>query len=291
MGDTLENMSRKMTSASKVRSIVHIMKIMAASIIRHCEKASFASDCYLQTVEKALISCFKKIEPHHTYQEKRERRIGAIILGTDMGLVGPFNEQLAKFAKEYLSQKQETPMVIGIGERMISCLQDIQLSPHKKFNCPISIEGISPFIIQVLSEIEELFSENQETELLVFYHRSLSEEGYEPVMREILPIEEEWKERLSLIPWPTQQIPELIENPQGTLLFLLKEYVFISLARACAESITCENSSRFLCMQRAEKNIDEVTATLRQNFHHLRQNTIDSELFDVLAGVSSIMNK
>ncbi|WP_426357366.1 hypothetical protein ACPUVO_12960 [Pseudocolwellia sp. HL-MZ19] len=37
-------------------------------------------------------------------------------------------------------------------------------------------------------------------------------------------------------------------------------------------------------MQRAEKNIEELLEKLDKEFHVLRQNTIDAELNDVLAG-------
>jgi len=38
-------------------------------------------------------------------------------------------------------------------------------------------------------------------------------------------------------------------------------------------------------MQRAEKNIDSLLDDLKQKSRTLRQNSIDEELFDVIAGV------
>lgn len=291
MVDTLETMGRKMASAMKVRSVVSNMKIMAASMILQFERAVFDSDCYYKNIELGLVSCFKKMKPHAACPEIVDRKVVAIILGTDVGLVGSFNEQLAQYAKEMLTQKNENKLVMAVGERMSACLQNIQLPVAKRFSCPISIEAIAPFVIKVLSEIEEYFFDSQGVELVVFHHRSSSTEEYEPVITKILPFNEAWEERLALTRWPTHQIPELIEQPERAFLFLLKEYVFILLARACAESINCENLRRFFCMQRAEKNIDEFVFTLRQDFHLLRQNSINADLFDVQAGFSSARNE
>jgi F-type H+-transporting ATPase subunit gamma len=73
-----------------------------------------------------------------------------------------------------------------------------------------------------------------------------------------------------------------------TLRVLVREYLFISLFRACAESLASENASRLAAMQRADKNIDELLETLHGTFHRLRQSSIDEELFDVISGVEAL---
>ena len=73
-----------------------------------------------------------------------------------------------------------------------------------------------------------------------------------------------------------------------TLRALIREYLFISLFRACAESLASENASRLAAMQRAEKNIDELLEDLNRTFHRLRQSGIDEELFDVVSGFEAL---
>ena len=70
----------------------------------------------------------------------------------------------------------------------------------------------------------------------------------------------------------------------ATLRALIREYLFVSLFRACAESLASENASRLAAMQRADKNIDELLENLNGTFQRLRQSGIDEELFDVMAG-------
>jgi alternate F1F0 ATPase F1 subunit gamma len=64
--------------------------------------------------------------------------------------------------------------------------------------------------------------------------------------------------------------------------------LFVSLFRACAESLASENASRLAAMQRADKNIDELLEDLKRTFHRLRQSGIDEELFDVISGFESL---
>ena len=68
----------------------------------------------------------------------------------------------------------------------------------------------------------------------------------------------------------------------------IREYLFVSLFRACAESLASENASRLAAMQRADKNIDELLEELNRTFHRLRQSGIDEELFDVISGFEAL---
>jgi quercetin 2,3-dioxygenase len=67
------------------------------------------------------------------------------------------------------------------------------------------------------------------------------------------------------------------------------EYLFISLFRACAESLASENASRLAAMERADKNINELLEQLQGTFHRLRQSGIDEELFDVISGFEALV--
>jgi F0F1-type ATP synthase gamma subunit len=43
-----------------------------------------------------------------------------------------------------------------------------------------------------------------------------------------------------------------------------RAYLFISLYKACAESLARENGSRIAAMERAEKNIESLSAEVRR---------------------------
>ena len=70
----------------------------------------------------------------------------------------------------------------------------------------------------------------------------------------------------------------------ATLAALIREFVFVSLFRACAESLAAENARRFAAMQGAEQNINELMGSLTLNYNRQRQAAIDEELFDLIAG-------
>jgi F-type H+-transporting ATPase subunit gamma len=79
-----------------------------------------------------------------------------------------------------------------------------------------------------------------------------------------------------------------MNDREQTLLAFVREYLFVSMFRACAASLASENASRLAAMQRAEKNIDELLEDLNRTFHRLRQSGIDEELFDVVSGFEAL---
>jgi hypothetical protein len=73
-----------------------------------------------------------------------------------------------------------------------------------------------------------------------------------------------------------------------TLRGLIREYLFITLFRACAESLVSENASRLAAMERADRNIKELLEHLHGRLRRQRQGSIDEELFDVTAGYEAL---
>jgi F-type H+-transporting ATPase subunit gamma len=123
----------------------------------------------------------------------------------------------------------------------------------------------------------------------VFHNRPLSGALYEPVSQRLLPLDAQWQQGLAKIQWPTTNLPEVMGGGSATLRALIREYLFISLFRACAESLASENASRLSAMERADKNINDLLEQLHGSFHQLRQSSIDEELFDVISGFEALV--
>lgn len=69
---------------------------------------------------------------------------------------------------------------------------------------------------------------------------------------------------------------------------MVRQYLFVSLFRACSASLASENASRIAAMQAAEKNIEERLEELQSSFNHLRQTAITEELMDLVSGFEAL---
>jgi F-type H+-transporting ATPase subunit gamma len=216
------------------------------------------------------------------------RTVNAIVFGSDQGLVGQFNDLLADYVVKTLDPLHGDKKVWAVGERVQSRLADAGLPTVGLFAVPTSVNAVTPLVGQILVESEAHHGKGENVQLYLFHNCPKSGAAYEPVGQHLLPLDEKWGLRLAHLPWPTGNLPEVIGCQEQTLLALVHEYLFVSLYKACAESLASENASRLAAMQRAEKNIDELVGTLNQTFRRLRQTSIDEELFDVLSGYESL---
>ncbi|MES1993587.1 MAG: F0F1 ATP synthase subunit gamma [Pseudomonadota bacterium] len=287
MSDTAVSLRRKIASAGDLQSVVRTMKAMAASSISQYEQAVRALDDYYRAVELGLAASFRKtslVVAGTPAPRKETATIAAIVFGSDQGLVGKFNEVLAEFVVEQLEKQPGKKLLWVVGERMRARFADTGLLANEQFILPNSIKAITPLVGSILVEVESQRAKGAIAQVYVFHNRPKSGAIYTPVSQRLLPLDDLWRRDLAAIRWPSSNLPEVMNTGEQTLLALVREYLFVSLFRACAESLASENASRLAAMQRAEKNIDELLVDLNRAFHRLRQSGIDEELFDVVSG-------
>ena len=295
MSDTTAGLRRKIAGAEDLRSVVRTMKAVAASSIGQYEKSVHALDDYYRTVELGLGACFRKSGPAPLMAERKGKTvvdaIGAVVFGSDQGLVGQFNDVVADQAVKTLAALTAKSEVWAVGERVRARLTDAGLPLTGLFSVPGSVMAITPLVGQILVGCGLPRSQGDATELHLFFNRPTSGSGYEPVNQRLLPLDENWRRRLADLPWPTGNLPEVMGSGTATVRSFIREYLFVSIFRACAESLASENASRLAAMQRADKNIDESLEDLNGKFHRLRQSGIDEELFDVVSGFEALSAK
>jgi F-type H+-transporting ATPase subunit gamma len=280
---------RRIAGAEDLQAVVHTMKALAASSIGQYENSVRSLNDYYRVVELGLSLCLRAVErdPPVAQRNREPAVIGAVIIGSDQGLVGQFNDQVAELALKTLRKLPGEPRVWTVGERVNARLEDAGLVSDRLFGVPGSVQAITPLIGEIQLHSEPVF-DAADADVYVFYNRPLGGSGYEPSMRQLLPLDESWRRDLAAVRWPTSVLPELLGDQSGTLLALIREYLFISLYRACAESLASENAARLAAMQRADRNISEMLEVLRLTFNRERQRAIDEELFDVISGFESL---
>jgi F-type H+-transporting ATPase subunit gamma len=289
---TVATLRHKIAGAGDLQSVVRTMKAVAASSITQYENSVHALSDYARTVDLGLSVCFQRLGPVSIFPQSpldsKKHVISAVVFGTDQGLVGRFNDVVAEHAIRTLRQLPGEPQVWAVGERVQSHLVDAGLPLLECFPVPTSVNAITPLIGRILHENEARRGSSETNELHLIYNRPVSGAVYAPVSERLLPLDAKWQRELTQMSWPTKNLPELIGDGSATLSAFIREYLFVTLFRACAESLASENSSRLAAMQRADKNIDELLADLNSSYHRLRQSSIDEELFDVVSGFEAL---
>jgi F-type H+-transporting ATPase subunit gamma len=292
MSETTASLRRKIASAGDLQSVVRTMKALAASSIVEYEKPVLALADYYRAVELGLGACLRASGPEALIPERVGKSdsgdIGAVVFGSDQGLVGQFNEVVADYAIKTLAALPGKPQVWAIGERVQAHLASAGLQMMGTFSVPSSVMAITPLVGQIQIESESHRANDDYARVYVFHNRPLPGALYEPVSERLLPLDAQWQHDLANRKWPCVNLPEILCGGYATPRALIREYLFITLFKACAESLASENASRLAAMQRAEGNINELLESLHSTFHRLRQSSIDEELFDVISGCEAL---
>ena len=240
MSNTTESLRRTIAGAADLQSVVRTMKTVAASSIGQYEKSVSALAAYYHAVELGLGACLREIGEAPLDAERKDKTVadavGAIVFGSDQGLVGQFNDVVADYAVKTLAALPGKPEVWAVGERVHERLTDAGLPPIGLFTVPNSVMAITPLIGQILVESETRQLRGEVTELHLFYNRPTSGAVYAPVSQQLLPLDENWRHKLTELPWPTRTLPEVIGNDTATL-----RAIRVTTSSSCPGSVRARN--------------------------------------------------
>jgi F-type H+-transporting ATPase subunit gamma len=289
---TTESLKRRIKSAGDLLSVVKTMKALAAVSIRQYQKAVESLDDYNRTVEMGLQIVLK--ERMRTMMQSKamaSKRMGVIIFGSDQGLCGQLNEQISVYALDHIQAtgvKKESRKVLAVGARVADYVEDAGQPVDELLTTPGSTSGITPLVQEIIMVIEEWHFKQSVDHFMLFYNDYISGANYRPYHIQLLPVNRDWLKDIARKKWESKSLP--IYRMDGDRIFssLIREYLFVSLYRAFAESLASENASRLASMQNAEKNIEEQLLDLHVQFHRTRQMTITEELLDIVAGFEAL---
>jgi len=292
---TTEALKRRMKSAGDLLSVVKTMKALAAVSIRQYQRAVNSLRDYNRTVEMGLQVVLKeRMGATMRRKNAKMKRLGVIVFGSDQGLCGQLNEQISVFTLDYMKQsgvKKENRKVLSVGARVADYVEDAGQPVDELMTTPASTAGITPLVQEIIMIIDEWHFRHNIDHFLLFYNEYVTGATYHPHMLQLLPVDTDWLTGLARKKWDSKSLP--IFRMDGDKIFssLIREYLFVSLYRAFAESLASENASRLASMQNAEKNIEEQLQDLHVQFHRTRQMTITEELLDIVAGFEALQEE
>lgn len=289
---TLEAVKTRIVTVELLQSVVRTMKTLAAVSIRKQEKAIQTLAEYSRTIEMGLVALLRNAAAETTRQPAAEPgSLGVVILGSDQGLCGRFNEQVAAFSLEHLVRLEprvSSRHILCVGGRVHAKLAESGEQVDEVHSAPVSVTGILSVVNAVLLTIDAWRSRLQIGRVAVFHNRLAYGTVCAPRFLMLLPFDRERLRELAARPWPGPTIPCHTMERDRLLSLLIRHSLFASLYLALAESMAAENASRLASMQAAEKNIGERLDELNLLFRDMRQSAITEELLDVVAGFEAM---
>jgi F-type H+-transporting ATPase subunit gamma len=279
---TIRRRSRGVQNTAK---ITRAMEMIASSKMRKAQERGLAGRPYSDKIKQVIADLADlpqaENDIHPLLKRRPVKNIGVILISPDRGLSGGLDSNLNKQAASFmLKQKEPTQMVI-LGRRGIEYMRRYGRDIKAEF----SKLGDKPSLIDTLPIsriIMEAYTKGEIDTAFVVYAKFVNTMRQIPVVEELLPI----------VPDPSakKHISDYIFEPDapGVLGQLLPRFIESEIYHIILESIASEQSARMVAMKNATESANELLTALTLAYYKARQDSITSELLDIVSGASAI---
>ncbi len=285
--ETIEALRRQIEAAEGLHSVVRTMKVVSAASVRQYDDAVRSLGDYFRAVEMGFQILLRGPAGERIATPPATNPGGgvrAVVFGSAQGLCGRFNEQLVAFVGETLKDRGETASaVLAVGERVSGALQGAGHRVEGSRTMPGSIGGITPAVQELVPILLEWTRSDSSARILLFHHKPKGGTSFQPRVQQLVPLSSDWLHHLAHERWPTHVLPTHSSDTEALFGALVRQYIFVSLYRALAESLASENASRLTAMHAAEKHIDDRLEYLRGKFRTERQQQVTEEVLEVVS--------
>lgn len=197
-----------------------------------------------------------------------------IMITSDRGLAGPYHNHIFKRIEQDLNPSND--YILPIGKKGFQYVNKRGYQNILK-DMVLNRDNIKTFDYNRLATlIIELFQEEALDSVWLVYNKHESISMHEASIEMILPVD------VSDI---HQNETHIIETEDASLMMkLMINYVQSMLLQGLANAKLSEHASRMIAMKNASDNAKDIASKLEIVYHRARQQSITSELIDVING-------
>ena len=279
----------RIRSVSNTAKVTAAMQLIAASKMNRAQIAVQKSRSYSDQITSVLsvisdeVKGLDLVEILPLLKTRTVKKILLLLITPDRGLAGPLVSNLNKEAGEFIAKSEAPVSVVTIGkkgERFIACTSQDLLASYSVSDRPKLEDTLSVSKFLIGQYENENFDK-----VVVIYSRFLNTASQVPETKVILPVSSLEKNEV----YSGEFIYE--PDPVSVLKQLIPRYVETLIFQSILEAIASEHSSRMVAMQNATDNANELIDELTLDLNKARQESITSELLDIVGGVTALESK
>ena len=283
---------KQIRSTKNMEKSTKAMKMVAASKLRRAEEAIKAARPYAEEMAELLSRVAARVPtepgqaPHPLLEvHDMHRRVLVLVLTSDRGLCGGFNNNTLRMADKFIAEKEKTYEVLEVatmGRRGADYFRKQKRDALRNF--PGVFDDLAFRRAQEIAhELAKEYVEHDLDAVFILYNEFKSAIRQELRVQQVLPVKQ------AELP-PAQTGTEYIfeENERSVLDKLLPRYVAIDVWRALLESWASEQGARMSAMENASRNAREIVDNLTLKYNKARQAAITNQLLEVVAGAEAL---
>ncbi|MGZ5207589.1 MAG: ATP synthase F1 subunit gamma [Sulfuricurvum sp.] len=291
----LKEIQRQIKSVSNTQKTTRAMKMVSTAKLRRAEELAKRSRLFAQKTNQVIAEIASRIHCNKVggintrcfIQNDAPKSIDIIFVTADKGLCGGFNMQTIKAVKRLMAEyknKDVNVRVRGIGKKGVEYFAFNQvelLDSVKNLSSAPDMQRSSEFITRSIKD----FNDGVVDAVYLVYNGYKNVITQELHVNRILPVSIENIDCESA----KESVLELEAFDEEKMLdSLVTKYVEYNMYYALIDSVAAEHSARMQAMDAATNNAKEMVKSLTVKFNKARQESITTELIEIISGVESM---
>lgn len=290
----LKDIKRKIKSVQNTQKTTRAMKLVSTAKLRKAEEAARHSRVYALKINEVLseiaykISQYRSVNAESKFFDVKENieKVDIIFVTADKGLCGGFNIQTIKTVRNMINEFKAKKVKIrlrAVGKKGIEFFSFQGINLLEKYVGVSSSPTYKKAQNIIKDAIDDFISGATDKVILVHngYNNMISQQIR---INDIVPVEPP-----KLVEVETNSLMEFEPSDDGKILNeLLTKYFEYSMYYALVDSLAAEHSARMQAMDNATNNAKERVAQLKLSYNKARQESITTELIEIISGVESM---
>ena len=290
----LKDIKRKIKSVQNTQKTTRAMKLVSTAKLRKAEEAARHSRVYALKINEVLseiaykINQYRSVNAESKFFDVKENieKVDIIFVTADKGLCGGFNIQTIKTVRNMINEFKAKKVKIrlrAVGKKGIEFFSFQGINLLEKYIGVSSSPTYEKAQNIIKDAIDDFISGTTDKVILVHngYNNMISQQIR---INDIVPVEPP-----KLVEVETNSLIEFEPSDDGKILNeLLTKYFEYSMYYALVDSLAAEHSARMQAMDNATNNAKERVAQLKLSYNKARQESITTELIEIISGVESM---
>lgn len=276
---------QRIKGIKNISKITKAMEMIAASKMRKAQERGLAGRPYCQKITQVIASLAALSlvgESAHPLLDRRKvKKIAIVHIAPDRGLCGGLLANLNRQAGSFIIEQKIPASIVTVGRKSFDFMRRSRRDIKAEFNNM----GDNPGYLDTLPIshiIIDDFINGEVDEVYISFTQFINTMNQKAVIEKILPVEPAQVEK-------GQNLEYIYEpNSQKVLNNLLPRFVEMRIYHALLEAIASEHSARMVAMRSATDNANELTDDLTLVYNKARQESITTELLDIIGGASAL---
>jgi len=289
----LKDIKTRIGSVKKTKQITSAMKLVAGAKLKRATDRATEAQPYQAQLSEVLkrVAATAGGDTNEPLLESREtvKNILIVVLTSDRGLCGAFNNTLLRRMTHFIDEKKEAGASVDL---IIFGRKGVGYLDHRGFDVSDNTTDWAnlpkmALVRPVSDKMVGGFVDHKYDEVYVASNKFVSVLVQDPTFAKILPLQVDTSDAQAPAAGDGGEY-RYEPNPQEILGALLPLYIRTLVLQKFLETEAGEHAARMTAMDNATRNASDLIDSLTLDYNRARQAAITTELIEIVSGAAAL---